>query len=88
MCSTIASFIIPVYKVKMSFLNLKTDLKENSGDGVSGSINVNPICLLKVYKGNLDVINFKEEKDHIFDNVSNILSNIDFNDVLKNIKFI
>ena len=81
-------FIIPVYRVKMSFLNLKTDLKDNSGDGISGSVNVHPLCLLKVFNGSVDVITLKEDKDNFVDNIGNLLSNIDLNDVFKNIKIV
>lgn len=79
-------FIIPVYKVKISFLNLKTDLKENIGDGASGSINVTPICLLKVYNNNLDVVSLNNNKDSFSEIIPNFLSNIDINDIFRSIK--
>lgn len=80
-------FIIPVYKVKISFLNLKTDIKKNNGDGESGSINVSPICLLKIYNNNVEIINLDgNHKDSYTDVIPNIMSNIDINSLLKNIK--
>lgn len=81
-------FIIPVYKVKISFLNLKTDIKTNNGDGASGTIHVTPICLLKVYNNTIDVISFEEAntKDGFSDVIPNMLSNIDMNTILKNLK--
>lgn len=79
-------FIIPVYKSKVSFINLKTDLKANIGDGFGGSLNVFPICLLKVFNNNVEVINFKEEKDNIIDVIPSIMSNLDINELIKNIK--
>lgn len=81
-------YIIPVYRVKISFLNLKTDIKSNNGDGASGSINVTPICLLKVLNNTIDVISLEEAgvKDSFTDILPNMLSNIDVNTILKNFK--
>lgn len=81
-------YIIPVYKVKISFLNLKTDIKSTNGDGASGSINVTPICLLKIYNNMVDVLTFEEAaiKDSFSDIIPNMLSNIDVNTLLKNFK--
>lgn len=81
-------YVIPVYKVKISFLNLKTDIKSNNGDGASGSINVTPICLLKVFNNTIDVISLEEAgvKDSFTDILPNMLSNIDVNTILKNFK--
>ena len=81
-------YIIPVYKVKITFLNLKTDLKDNSGDGDSESISVTPICILKSHNGNVDIITFEEKtvKDSIVESIPNVLSNIDIGSMLKNIK--
>lgn|GEM_PF-1508703 len=81
-------YIIPVYKVKISFLNLKTDINSNNGDGASGSISVGPICLLKISNNNVEVISLEDEnkKDGILDAIPNVLSNIDINNLFKNIK--
>lgn len=81
-------YVIPVYKVKISFLNLKTDIKSNNGDGASGSINVTPICLLKVFNNTIDVISLEEAgvKDSFTDILPNMLSNIDVNTILKKFK--
>lgn len=81
-------FIIPVYKVKISFLNLKTDIKATNGDGASGSIQVTPICLLKASNNSIDIINLEEPsiKDSFTDILPNMLSNIDVNTILKNFK--
>lgn len=81
-------YIIPVYKVKISFLNLKTDIRSNNGDGASGSISVSPICLLKIVNGNVDVINLDDDnkRDGILDTIPNMLNNIDINSLFKNIK--
>ncbi len=78
-------FIIPVYKIKISFLNLKTDIKSNNGDGVSGNISVMPICLLKIYNNNLELIKLSEAniKEDI---LPSFLNNIDINNILKNFK--
>ncbi len=81
-------FLIPVYRVKISFLNLKTDIKSTNGDGISGSINVTPICLLKISGPTVEVLNLEEntEKDSLVDFIPNMLSNIDVNNLLKNFK--
>ena len=79
-------YIVPVYKSKVSFINLKTDLKDNVGDGVGASLNVNPICLLKVHNNIVEVLNFKEDKDNIMDVIPNMLASIDLNEILKSIK--
>lgn len=80
-------YIIPVYKVKISFLNLKTDIKENNGDGESGSINVSPICLLKVFNSNVDIISLDDNHKDVFtDIIPNVMNSIDVGSILKNIK--
>ncbi|MGM9969116.1 MAG: hypothetical protein ACI35S_01830 [Anaeroplasma sp.] len=77
--------LIPVYKVKISFLNLKTDLKDS--DGASGSIGVTPICLIKNTNGIVDIISLEEtQRDSFKDVIPNMLNNIDINSILKNIK--
>ena len=79
-------YLIPVYKVKITFMNLKTDIKANS-DGESGCINVTPICLLKIYNSIVDVISLDEGSKETFkDIIPNMLNNIDVNSILKNIK--
>lgn len=80
--------IIPVYKVKISFLNLKTDIKNNNGDGASGSLNVCPICLLKISNNNIDIISLDcfNKKDNITDIIPSMISNIDINNILKGLK--
>lgn len=79
-------FIIPVYRVKISFINLKTDVK--ASDGSSGSINVTPICLIKANNGNVDIISLNDlhEHENILDSIPNILNGIDVNSILKNMK--
>ena len=81
-------YLIPVYKAKVSFLTVKTDIKSNNGDGLSGNLNVTPICILKVNNGSIDIINLEEldKKEGIMDVIPNMLNNIDVNNILKNIK--
>ena len=82
-------YIVPVYKVKISFFNLSTDLKNNLGDGSSGSINVTPICLLQVKDDNIKIISLADDsKPNVFEGIlPNLFSNIDINSILKNVKF-
>ena len=81
-------YIIPVYKAKVSFLTVKTDIKSNNGDGLSGNLNVTPICILKVLNSNIEIINLEEldKKEGIMDVIPNMLNNIDVNNILKNLK--
>ena len=80
--------IIPVYKLKVNTLNLNTDIKNNVGDGVSGGFSIKPVCILKVLDNDISVITFedKSKKDEIFDFIPSLLTNININDILKNIK--
>lgn len=80
--------VVPVYKVKVTFLNLSTDLKNTAGDGSSGSVHITPICLLQVLDDSLIVLPLEEKpvKEDITDWIPNIMSNIDLSNVLKNIK--
>ena len=80
--------IIPVYKLKINTINLNTDIKNNVGDGMSGGISISPICILKVLENDISVINFEEKnkKDEIFDFIPSLLTNVNINDILKNIK--
>jgi uncharacterized spore protein YtfJ len=81
-------YIIPVYKVKISFFNLSTDLKNNTGDGSSGSINVTPMCLLQIKDDNIRILSiFDDTKPNVLEGIlPNIFSNIDVNNILKNVK--
>ena len=80
--------IIPVYKLKVNTLNLNTDIKNYVGDGVSGGFSITPVCILKVLDNDISVITFedKSKKDEIFDFIPSLLTNININDILKNIK--
>lgn len=81
--------IVPVYKVKISFLNLSTDLKTTVGDGSSGSVTITPICLLQVLDDTISVLSLEEKhiKEEFTEWIPNLISNIDIGNVLKNIKF-
>ncbi len=81
-------FIIPVYKVKISFLNLKTDIKSTNGDGASGNLSVTPICLLKIYNSTVEILSLEEVsmKDGFSELIPNVLSNLDVNTLLKGFK--
>ncbi len=80
--------IIPVYSTKIQFFNIKTDIKNNSGDGGSGSISIKPICIIKIVNDNIDIISFEEKEAHegILDTLPNIFSNVDMASLLKNLK--
>ena len=80
--------LIPVYSNKIQFFNLKTDIKNNSGDGGSGSISIKPICILKINGDSVDIINLSDEVSHdrLLDGIPSILSNVDINSLFKGFK--
>lgn len=80
--------LIPVYSTKIQFFNLKTDIKNNSGDGGSGSISIKPICILKINGDIVDIISFNDEVTHegILDNITPLFSNLDINSLFKGFK--
>ena len=82
-------YIIPVYKVKVLFFKSVDKLKNDTGDGSSGSINITPICLLQVKDDNIKIISLSNDpKPNILEGIiPNIFSNIDVNSILKNVKF-
>ena len=80
-------YIIPVYKLKISFFNLSTDLKNNTGDGSSGSINVTPICLIQIKNDELKIVGLNSNKPDVLEGIlPNLFSNVDINSILKNIR--
>ena len=80
--------IIPVYKLKITTMNLNAEIKSQSGDGTGGGIVVTPVCVLKIYDNDISVIRLDEKsnKDEMFEFLPNILGNLNINDIIKNIK--
>ncbi len=80
--------IVPVYKVKVNFFNVNTDIKNTTGDGTSGSLSITPICILQIKNENITILKFEDKspKEDFFDIIPNIMSNININDVLKGLK--
>lgn len=80
--------VIPVYKVKINFFNVNTDIKNSLGDGTSGGLVITPICILQIKNENISIIKFedKNSKEDFFDMIPNLMSNVNFNDVLKGLK--
>lgn len=80
--------IIPVYKLKVNTMNLNTEIKNQSGDGSGGGFSITPICILKILDNDISVIRFdnKSNKDDMFEFIPSLLTNININDLLKNIK--
>ena len=81
--------IIPIYKVKINFINLNTDIKSNVSDGSSGSVSITPVCLLEIKEDDIKIIRFedKKTKDDFFEFVPTLISNINVNEILKGLKF-
>lgn len=80
--------IIPVYKVKVNFFNVNTDIKNTVGDGTSGGLTITPLCILQIKNEAITIIKLddKNPKEDFFDVIPNIMSNININDVLKGLK--
>ena len=80
--------IIPVYRLKISFVDLSTDLKNTAGDGAIGSVHITPLCLLQVKGNNLSVLRFEDKspKEEFADVLPSLMVNIDLGNVLKGLK--
>lgn len=77
--------IIPIYKSKVSVMNLKSTVKTTDSDGMFSSLDILPLGFLKVFKDDITIIDFNKKKNNIID-IPKVFSNIDVNDLLKNIK--
>lgn len=78
-------FLIPIYRVKISFLNVKADVKNT--DGISGNVSVSPIGLIKISNNDFDIIKLEEEKKEGFTEIlPKFIENIDLNNILTNLK--
>ena len=80
--------IIPVYKLKVNTMNLNTEIKNQVGDGSGGGFSITPICILKILDNDISVIRFdsKNNKDDMFEFIPSLLTNININDIFKNLK--
>lgn len=83
--------VVPIYKVKISYLLVQTDLKQNSGNGSNGNISLTPICLLQLNDGDVKVLSLRGSDkldfiDRVPDLISSISSNVDIASIFKNIK--
>lgn len=80
--------IIPVYKLKITTMNLNAEIKSQIGDGTGGGIVVTPVCVLKIHDTDISVIRLDEKvnKEDMFDFLPSLFNNININDILKNIK--
>ncbi|MCM1557143.1 MAG: hypothetical protein NC087_06375 [Anaeroplasma bactoclasticum] len=80
--------IVPVYKVKVNFFNVNTDIKNTTGDGSSGSLLITPVCILQIKNETVTILKFEDKtpKEDFFDVIPSLMSNININDVLKGLK--
>lgn len=80
--------IVPVYKAKINFFNVNTDIKNTTGDGSNVNLLITPVSILQIKNDTISIIKFEEKtpKEDIFDIIPNIMSNIDMNSIIKNIK--
>ena len=80
--------IIPVYKLKLTTMNISTEIKSQLGDGNGGGIVVTPICVLKIFDNDISVIRLDEKtnKEDMFEFIPSLFSNLNINELIKNIK--
>ena len=80
--------IVPIYKVKVNFFNVNTDIKNTTGDGSSGSLLITPVCILQIKNDSISILKFEDKtpKEDFFDVIPRLMSNININDVLKGLK--
>jgi uncharacterized spore protein YtfJ len=80
-------YIIPLYKSKIGNFDINTDIKNTTGNGMSNSCVFVPIGILEIKNDVIRLIRIEEKsKDDFFDFIPNLMSNINVNDIIKNIK--
>lgn len=80
-------YIIPLYKSKIGSFDLSTDIKNTIGNGNSSSAVFVPIGILEIKNDSIKLIRIEEKnKDDFFDFIPNLMSTINVNDLIKNIK--
>ena len=80
-------YIIPLYKSKIGNFNVNTDIKNTYGNGDSSSAIFVPIGILEIKNDVIRLIKIDEKtKDDFFDIIPNLMSTINVNDIIKNIK--
>ena len=80
--------IVPVYKVKVNFFNVNTDIKATAGDGSNVNLLITPVCILQIKNETITILRFEDKtpKEDFFDLIPSLVSNININDVLKGLK--
>lgn len=80
-------YIIPLYKSKIGNFDVNTDIKNTTGNGNSNSAVFVPIGILEIKHDVIRLIRIEEKvKDDFFDIIPNLMSNINVNDIIKNIR--
>jgi uncharacterized spore protein YtfJ len=80
-------YIIPLYKSKIGNFDINTDIKNTTGNGNSNSAVFVPIGILEIKHDVIRLIRIEEKvKDDFFDIIPNLMSNINVNDIIKNIR--
>lgn len=80
--------IVPVYKVKVNFFNVNTDIKDTAGDGSNVNLLITPVCILQIKNDTITIVKFEDKtpKEDFFDIIPSLVSNLNINDVLKGLK--
>ena len=80
--------IIPVYKLKVNTMNINAEVKTKVGDGSGGGFTISPVCILKILDTDISVVRLddKQSKEDFFDFIPSLLTNINVNDLIKNLK--
>jgi ABC-type branched-subunit amino acid transport system ATPase component len=72
---------------KIGNFDINTDIKNTTGNGVSNSAIFVPIGILEIKHDIIRLIRIEEKtKDDFFDIIPNLMSNINVNEIIKNIK--
>lgn len=80
--------IVPVYKVKVNFFNVNTDIKDTAGDGSNVNLLITLLCILQIKNENITILRFEDKtpKEDFFDLIPSLVSNTNFNEVIEGFK--
>lgn len=78
--------IIPIFKTKINYFSLVTNIKDNGGNALNGSLNYEPICFLQIKDGITTIISIHNERESIMEGIPKFFEGFDLNNLIKGIK--
>lgn len=78
--------IIPIFKTKINYFSLVTNIKDNGGNALNGSLNYEPICFLQIKDGISSIIPIHNERESIMEGIPKFFECFDLNNLIKGIK--